>query len=258
MWHLSLAPCCMNQQDLELIDLVSELMRTHPDSKGLSQVAGELFKKCGAESAIEQLMSQVILVATSKPDEGWRRSLELLCLKLAALLPTDVEDVRKTFGQAAATADALAPVIRDEKDDPTLIEAVTLVLRRLVDRFALTENREFGTEAVARKAVPAIAEVLSSPTAKAAQNKDALMNMYHILAVCARDPGPPQDAAVATAASSNLVEISYARLKKNESDPQLVLRILEYLDALASSEKGLAVCVQQQRAFVSTFEPLIF
>lgn len=235
--------------DLGFIDLAAELMQQYPDQKGLTNALGELLGKTGAGDVIDVLINQIIATTKDKP-EGWKRSLELLCGKLAVVIPANVDNVEKAFANVGVMCDALAPVLENSADDAPLADAISLVSRRLVDRFEVTgvtkdqQSLPFGTKAVAGKLVSAIAHVLAAEGSKANQNKSFVMNAYHTLAVTARDTSTHMRVVDASSAT-NLVAVSYTKLSIHQNDPDVVLRILEYLAAMSSSNNGLDILLKQ-------------
>lgn len=231
------------------VDLAAELMRRYPDHKGLTGALGEFLGKTGAGNVIDGLVNQIITTAKTQP-EGWKRALELLCGKLAVVIPADVDSVNKSFAQVASMCDVLAPVVKGNMDDALLLEAISLVSRRLVDRFepkvtgyAAPLSSPYGTNAVVTHLVGALATVLAADGVKANQNKNFVMNGYHTLAVTARDPKTHLK-VVECSKSTNLIAITYATLAHHQNDPDVALRIMEYLAAMASTDDGLTALIE--------------
>lgn len=210
-------------------------MQQHPDAKEFVQIIGELLGKSGAGDAVEALINQIISTINSKPAD-WQRTTEVLCSKLAVFIPAGVDDPKRAFGKVPELCNALALVVASERGDVQLITSVSLVSRRLADKFENDAISPFGLKAFEPKLTQSIAAALVGD-AKAKQNRNFLINGYRTMAVVAHDKAT-NGSAIAASAATGLIPESFEMMRSSANDPDVVARILEFLANLSSSPEG--------------------
>lgn len=216
--------------------MAGELLQTYPESKELAQVIGELLAKAGAGEAIQGLIDQIIATTTSKP-EGWKRSTEVLCNKLAVFLAATVEDEKKYFARMPDLSSSLATVLKSEKGDVPLLTSIAFVSRRLCDRFENDAKSPYGLKAMTPQLMPALATAIAKDETSQ-QNRQFLINSYRAMAVFAKNPDTNKT-TVDSSESTGLIPVSYNLLKVNSSDPDVAARILEFLAFVSSTHIGV-------------------